>query len=146
MSSVFQVFAPRPRTHGPDVALRSGPFSHSQLTSSLVALRVAANAASNGLLLHGTMPSPGTSAAGPEVEPDLTGRDRKFAQSSIESRDVVLPILAFACKVRSHISPLPPSYNKTFFFPPLIPEQCFLIEAVLFTGGQEKLKSLLKSE
>lgn len=43
---------------------------------------------------------------------------------------------------------LPLCYNKMCFvvFFPLIPEQYFPIEAVLFTGGQEKLKSLFKSE
>lgn len=43
-TTFFQVYlhvvAPQPRTHQPAVALHSGPFSHSQLTSSLVALKV----------------------------------------------------------------------------------------------------------
>lgn len=58
------VTAQQPRTHKPAVGLLSGPFSHSQLTSSLVALRVLGQCwlCSNGLWLHGRTPAWGTIA------------------------------------------------------------------------------------
>lgn len=54
-----------PELMGQLVPSALGPSAHSQLTPSLVALRVSASTDSNGLLLHGRMASSGTSAACP---------------------------------------------------------------------------------